>query len=234
MTRTPTLRSLALPLVAVLVFAGVLTAAGMHENEVRLDRFDRATVGDALPPGWDVRPVRGHEAPVTEVVDDPDLGPVLRFRSVSQAAFFGNELDTRLDAGAGTLEWSWRVDRTIPNADLRVPEADDALARVMVVFGDRGLFSRPDILFYTWGNTETVGTDFPSRVSDDLHIIVVRNADDPTGEWVTEERDLLADYRAAFGEDPEPVTAVGFMSDTENLPTEGTSFLGPVVWVPES
>lgn len=234
MTQTRTLRTLALPLLAVLAFAGVLTAAVARDDDVRLDGSDRATVGDALPPGWDVRPVRGHEAPVTEVVDDPDLGPVLRFESASQAAFFGNELDTRLDPAGGTLEWRWRVDRTIRRADLRVPEADDALARVMVVFGDRGLFSRPDILFYTWGNTEPVGTDFPSRVGDNLHIIVLRNADDPTGEWVTERRDLLEDYRAAFGEDPEPVTGVGFMSDTENLPTEGTSFLGPVIWVPES
>ena len=69
-------------------------------------------------------------------------------------------------------------------------------------------------------------------MSDKLHIIVLRNREDPTGAWVTEERDLLADYRAAFGEDPEPVTAIGFMSDTENLPTEGISFLGPVVWEP--
>ncbi len=200
--------------------------------ELRLDRIDRAAPGDKLPPGWDVRPVRGEEPPTTEVVTDSLLGNVLRFESVDQAAFYGNELAEELDPAGGRLRWSWKVGGTLPNADLRAPDADDSLARVMVVFGTGGLFSRPHILFYTWGNAEQVDTDFPSRVSDKMHIVVLRNAEDPTGRWVTEERDLLADFRAIFGEEPDPVSGIGFMSDTENLPTEGVSFLGPVIWEP--
>lgn len=225
-------RSCLVLLVALPATGMAVLGASDPAVDTRLDGIEAAAVGDVLPPGWDVRAVSGEEAPVTEVVTDPEHGKVLRFTSIDQAAFFGNELDTKLNPGTGVLRWNWRVDRTLAGADLDEPDADDALARLMVVFGDRGLFARPDILFYTWGNEETVGIDFPSRVSDKMHIIVLRNREDPTGAWVVEERDLVADYRAAFGEDPEPVTAIGFMSDTENLPTEGISFLGPVVWEP--
>jgi len=212
--------------------AGALGATLVPTDDRRLDGIQSAATGEALPPGWDVRPVSGEEAPATEVVVDPDFGQVLRFESVDQAAFFGRELETRIRAEDGRLSWSWRVERTLPGAELRTPDADDSLARLMVVFGDRGLFSRPHILFYTWGNAEEVGAEFASRVSDKMHIIVLRNDEDPTEAWVMEERDLLADYRAVFGEDPDEVTAIGFMSDTENLPTFGVSYLGPVVWTP--
>ncbi|CAN5652039.1 hypothetical protein BH23GEM3_BH23GEM3_26510 [soil metagenome] len=54
----------------------------------------------------------------------------------------------------------------------------------------------------------------------------------PTGAWVEEDRDLLADYRAAFNRTPEPLSAVGFMIDTDDTGQTAVSFLGPVRWIP--
>jgi len=215
-----------------LLLAGSLVLANPHAGtEQRVDGLDRATVGQALPPGWEVRAVRGFDAPTSRVVADADFGRAMRFEATGEAAFFWGELDSRLDPADGRLAWSWRVDWPVPGADLRVRERDDSPARLFVVFGTRGIFSRPRIIFYTWGNQETPGAHWSSPVDARMHIMVLQNQAAPTGAWVDEDRDLLADYRAAFGRDPEPVSAVGFMIDTDDTGQTAVGLLGPVRWM---
>ncbi|MEO7520346.1 MAG: DUF3047 domain-containing protein [Gemmatimonas sp.] len=215
---------------ACAVFVTSLAAANWAD--VRLDRIGQATVGDALPPGWQVRPVRGQKAPTTRVVQDDTYGQALRFEARGQAAFFGNELKVPIDVSNGRLRWSWRVDKPLANAVLQDAARDDSPARLMVIFGRQGLLARPRIIFYTWGHVEPRGTSFASRASDRLHVIVLRNREDPIGTWMTEERDLNADYRAAFGATSQNMGGIGFMSDTENVPSHGVALLGPVHWMP--
>jgi len=216
---------------ACTVFAASLTAMA-NGAETRLDRIGEASIGDALPPGWRVRPVRGHKAPTTLVVKDDKYGQALRFEARGQAAFFGNELRDALNVSNGRLRWSWRVDRPLTNAVLQDAARDDSPARLMVIFGRQGLLSRPRIIFYTWGSVEARGTSFASRASDRMAVIVLRNRDDAAGTWVTEERDLRADYRAAFNTDLQELGGIGFMSDTENVQSHGVALLGPVHWIP--
>ncbi len=211
----------------------VTSLAAASAADVRLDRIGEAAVGDALPPGWQVRPVRGQKAPVTRVVADDTHGQVLRVEARGQAAFFGNQLKDAIAVSDGRLRWSWRVDRPLENAVLQDAARDDSPARLMVIFGRQGLLARPRIIFYTWGDVEPRGTSFASRASDRLHVIVLRNRQDSIGTWVTEERDLAADYRAAFGSSLQNMGGIGFMSDTENVPSHGVALLGPVHWVPD-
>lgn len=211
----------------------ILVGAAPHAAaELRIDGLDRATVGQALPPGWEVRAVRGFDAPSSRVITDAEVGRAIRFEATGQAAFFWRELESRLDPAGGRLSWSWRVDRPVAGADLRVRELDDSPARLFVVFGTRGILSRPRIIFYTWGNREAPGTHWPSPVDARMHIMVLQDQAAPTGEWIDEDRDLLADYRAAFDRDPEPVSAIGFMIDTDDTGQTAVGLLGPVRWTP--
>jgi len=218
--------------IAVAAAAADRIGAALTPDEIRLDGLDRAVAGQRLPPGWEVRAVRGFDAPTSRVVQDPGIGPVIRFEATGQAAFFWRELDSLLDPAAGRLRWRWRVDRPVAGADLRVRALDDSPARLFVVFGMRGIFSRPRIIFYTWGNQERPGGHWPSPVDARMHIIVVRNHGTPAGTWIDEDRDLRADFRAAFGRDPEPVSAIGFMIDTDDTGQTAVGLLGPVRWAP--
>jgi hypothetical protein len=201
-------------------------------DDLRLDGLDRATAGQPLPPGWEVRAVRSFDAPASRVVEDAEIGAAIRFEATGQAAFFWRELDSRLDPADGRLRWSWRVDRPVVGADLLVRELDDSPARLFVVFGTRGIFSRPRIIFYTWGNQERPGAHWSSPVDARMHIVVLQDHSAPTGAWIDEDRDLLADYRAAFGRDPEPVSAIGFMIDTDDTGQTAVGLLGTVRWAP--
>jgi len=51
-----------------------------------------------------------------------------------------------------------------------------------------------------------------------MYVIVLRNREDPIGTWVSEERDLHADYRAAFGassQDRVQAATLGDMGDND-------------------
>ncbi|MBA4156103.1 MAG: DUF3047 domain-containing protein [Gemmatimonadetes bacterium] len=197
-----------------------------------LGRLEEARIGAALPPGWQLRPVRGVAAPTSQVVADARHGRAIRFDARKQAGFFGIELAEPLDAAGGRLAWQWRVEEPVPGAALRDPARDDSAARFFVIFGRRGLLTPPRMIFYSWGNQEAHGAAWPSRVSGRMHIVVLRNAADGTGRWLAEERDLAADYRDAFGGEPPAVTGIGFMIDTDDTGARAVGMLGPVLWRP--
>ncbi|MDZ7780631.1 MAG: DUF3047 domain-containing protein [Gemmatimonadota bacterium] len=218
--------------VLILSALGMLGAGSAGLDTVRLDRLEEADVGDAHPPGWQVRSVRGVEPPHSEVVEEtghPELDRALRFEAEGQAAFFWLELSESIEPAREKVRWYWKVEDPVDGAHLREPERDDAPARFFVVFGTGGVFSTPEILFYTWGGAaEDVGTHWTYPDEDNFRIMVTRNADDPLDTWLRESRDLHEDYRRTFGGDPEAVTAVGFMIDTDDTGARAASRLGAI------
>ncbi len=52
----------------------------------------------------------------------------------------------------------------------------------------------------------------------------------PARGWRSERRNLLDDYRKAFGEDPPRVSGVAIMTDTDNTGESVTSWYGDVVF----
>lgn len=202
------------------------------DARARLDRMGEAEVGDPIPPGWEVRAVNGYDAPTSRVIEEAESGAISRaihFEARGrQAGFFWLELDTTLDPDTHHLGWSWQVNTPIAGVDLRRPELDDSPARFFVAFGRGGLFSGPKILFYSWGGADDIGDHFTHPNDDSFRVLVLRNARSPLNSWVHEERDLGADYRLVFGEEPPEVTAVGFMVDTDQTGAAAAARLGPV------
>jgi len=48
------------------------------------------------------------------------------------------------------------------------------------------------------------------------------------GQWVAEERDLLADYRLMFGTDPQAANAIAIMTDTDNTGENVEAWYGEI------
>lgn len=47
-------------------------------------------------------------------------------------------------------------------------------------------------------------------------MIAVRSGDAEAGEWRTERRNIVEDYRRAFGKNPPAVMGIAMMTDTDN------------------
>ena len=61
-------------------------------------------------------------------------------------------------------------------------------------------------------------------------MVAVKSGPGAAGQWHTERRNVLADYRAAFGEDPPPVNGVAIMTDTDNTDGAATAYYGNIVF----
>jgi hypothetical protein len=130
------------------------------------------------------------------------------------------------------LHWSWRVDRLPSGADIRQAKSDDYGALLMLLFGRPGLMGEePPTLSYAWtGGTSLSGTVVPSpRHPESMRTIVLRDGQQDLGRFVTERRDLMADYRAAFGsEPPDDIEAVALWSDSDQTEAEVLAYYGEV------
>jgi|GEM_PF-70711 len=149
--------------------------------------------------------------------------------------------------GAGHLVFSWRIDALAEGADLATSEGDDSPVRIVLAFdGDRSrlsprmhrlsemsrLLTGEDLpyatLAYVWSNTDAPGEVVVNRRSDRIRKIVVESGPAHVGRWMTYERDVEADFRAAFGEAPGPLIAVGLMTDTDNTQSRLQAWYGPL------
>lgn len=145
------------------------------------------------------------------------------------------------------LEWRWKVEALIPEADNRIAQREDSPARVIVAF--RGDFERLDFLergrlrlaralsgqelpyatlMYIWSNHHPPETVIHNPHTSRIRMIVVESGGERAGEWVSYRRDLEADYRRAFEEDPADVVAVGLMTDTDNTRTTARAWYGDI------
>jgi hypothetical protein len=112
--------------------------------------------------------------------------------------------------------------------------ADDSPARIVVSFdGDHEKFDFSDRLFYdqfrlftgqqlpyaalmyVWGSRTPKDGIVPNPYTSRIKIIVVESGRDQLGLWLSEQRNVAADFRRAFGEEPGRIISVGILTETD-------------------
>jgi hypothetical protein len=134
----------------------------------------------------------------------------LSIRAEGQRAASGLVLPVNIDVEACPyLEWEWRVEKLQESASLYEADLEDTAASIWVMFGDPepgpwGAITAPKpvpTLRYVWTTDkiqeETI-IDSPSQPGVIRSIVVQGGIVSPLA-WESEQRDLAADYQAAFG-----------------------------------
>lgn len=175
---------------------------------------------------------------------------VLKVDSSSSASTVGLPLKTDISRGA-TLTWRWKISHTLENAAPRTKAGDDYAARVYVFFDvpmeslsfmDRtkiwlarvmtGMEVPTAAICYVWDHREPIGNSFWSPYTKRVRMVVLRNEASGAKTWLTEQRDVAADFKSAFGVDMPRVTGVAVGSDTDNTASRATTWFGDVRFVP--
>lgn len=125
------------------------------------------------------------------------------------------------------LKWSWKIDGTIAAGNARTKKGDDYAARVYVVFPGR-FFWQMRAVNYIWANKLPKGEFVPNAFTANAMLLAVQSGPTKAGQWISEQRDILADYRRMFGEDPPLAGAVAIMTDTDNTGAEATAWYGEI------
>lgn len=184
------------------------------------------TVPDFIQQGWRYYPVKGHTAYKIISMDDR-----LAIQATGAGGAGGLIRTLPADAPAcRTLHWGWRLERLQPSADLTRKEGDDVAASIFVLFGDPGFLSSPNevpTIRYVWSTARhakdavVANPYMPELVKN----IVVRAGPRDSGRWLSETRDLAADFRRAFGRDPDsPVRAVAIFTDNDQTGEPVTAY----------
>jgi hypothetical protein len=83
---------------------------------------------------------------------------------------------------------------------------------------------------YVWSNKLPVDSVVENPHTDRVRMIVVSSGPDGVGEWRRYRRNVLEDYRRAFGEDPWDIVAVGVMTDTDNTRQRARAQYGDITF----
>ncbi|HSI95142.1 MAG: DUF3047 domain-containing protein [Methylophilaceae bacterium] len=150
-------------------------------------------------------------------------------RADSSAAASGLYREVKVDLGkTPILNWSWKVDHVLMGADERTRSGDDYPVRVYVVFSGGLYFWRTRAINYVWSNRQPVDSSWPNAFTGNARMIAVESGASQTGKWINERRDVHADYRRLFGEEPGPIDAVAIMTDTDNTGAAATAWYGDI------
>ena len=126
------------------------------------------------------------------------------------------------------LRWTWKISHTIEGGDEKSKAGDDYAARVYVVFPGR-YFWQMKAINYIWANKLAKGNSISSIYASDSKMVAVESGNSKAGQWIAEERDLLADYRLLFGTDPPEAEAIAIMSDTDNTGGSAEAWYGDII-----
>jgi hypothetical protein len=202
----------------------------------------------ALFPGWEHRRLPAKIwAPFTPV--EVDGRPGLQVKATSSLSLLRTQLPSPHAEPLG-VKFSWWVESLIEGADLADSDASDAPVQLLLAFdGDRALLSARNAMLsellllvtgepmpyasmvYVWANEHPVGTVIRDPRSDRIRYLVVEQGSGNLRKWVHHQRDIHADYRRVFGEEPGPVVGMAIMTDTDNTRTQTRGVFGPVTLV---
>ena len=135
-------------------------------------------------------------------------------------------------ADAPVLEWRWRVDETYSGLDETRKAGDDYPARVYVV-AKRWPSFRSRAINYVWASSQAEGTSWENAFASQFMMLAVRSGQQRLGEWVTERRNVLEDFKQLHGLEPKSIDVLAIMTDCDNAGQSTTAWYGPIRWLEE-
>ncbi len=203
------------------VLLAIATLTGAADETLVIGRF---SAGDLT--GWQSKSFQGQ----TRYVFDEHSGRRALFAD-SQGAASGLYREIRVDLRRTPfLDWSWRVDRVLDGVDERSKAGDDYPARVYVVVSGGAAFWNTRSLVYVWSSNQPVGATWNNAFTDNARVMALRSGTRDAGRWVSEKRDIRADFKRLFGEEIDAIDAVALMTDTDNSRQSATAWYGDIVF----
>ena len=217
-------------------------------SEVVVDRFSKGADPEGLPVGWEALTFKKVPRHTVYTVEEIDQNFCLKADSRDSASGLIRQIE--LDPNDyPILSWRWRVERAIQKGDETRKDRDDYAARIYVTFrydpetagflekirfgGYKALYGDyppKASLNYVWANRLAKGESVPSPYTDRSRMIAVQSGPAGVGEWHSEERNLLEDYRNFFGEDPPLIQGIAIMTDTDNTGETAVAYYDDIVF----
>lgn len=223
----------------------------LHADTGRLlevGKFSTASPADAYPAGWEpltFKKIKKHTA--YSLVEESGT-VVVKAESKSSASGLVRKISIDPQEFP-RIAWRWKVTRVYAAGDVSKKDGDDYPARLYITFeyDPTGLsflekakyeairlfygeYPPVGALNYIWESKAPKGAFVPNPYTDRVMMIVVESGESGLNTWIAEERNLLEDYRRAFGKDPPAISGVAIMTDTDNTGESAVAYYGDIVF----
>ena len=203
------------------VFAGVAFA---------VDRVNVSDFAGGSLVHWETRSFAGD----TEYkIQQRDGKSVLGAKSVGTASAIGRKIKIDLTK-TPYVNWSWKINNTLPNLDEKSKGGDDYAGRLYVVKSGGVLIWNTKALNYVWSGSQPGESRWKNAWNPkNSFLVAVRGPEDSAGEWKTEKRNVREDFMKAFGKDIKQIEGVAIMTDTDNSGLSVTAEYGDIYFTAE-
>lgn len=212
--------------------------------------FSTGKPGTALPTGWTLLKLSSLKRS-TEYKLVEDQGIVVlnaRAEAAASGVLHLASFDIRT---APVMEWRWKISNLIEGADNSVAGKEDSPVRIVLGFdGDKSKLGFRDRtastlaktgsgrelpyaqLIYIWSNAKPVGTVIENPHTKRVEMVVAASGGTGVGKWMTLSRNVVDDFKKAFGEEPGKLTEIGVLTDTDNTNATVEAWYGDIQFVP--
>ena len=199
-------------------------------------RFSEANT--VIPTPWKIEHLDQHVPPTQYALRKWDGVVAIEAKAKKSMALLARSVAVNLKK-TPILCWQWRIDAPVASAEMTRKSGDDYAARVYLTFAvppdqlgfgtrtklrlARSIYGSqvPDAaLNYIWDNRHPVGTLQDNAYTDRARMLVLRSGAAHAGTWIQERRNVLADFRRAFGEIDGELKGLAIASDTDNTGEE--------------
>lgn len=132
------------------------------------------------------------------------------------------------------LKWCWQVSDIHPQLDETTRQGDDYPARVYLARHTGLLPWQVESVNYVWSSNQPIGTQWPNAFTDKARLLAVESGSQYVGQWVSEVRDVRADFTELFGSDPTSIDGIALMSDGDNAGVDATAWFSRLVFSSDS
>ncbi|MCJ7602896.1 MAG: DUF3047 domain-containing protein [Desulfobulbaceae bacterium] len=224
------------------------THAGESADSIVAGNFSQAQDLSRLPDDWQPLTFKNIASHTTyRLVQDHDTTVI---EAVSQASSSGLTRKFPINPLAyPVLSWKWKVANIYEKGDVTKKEGDDYPARIYITFAydadkvglwERVKFNTIKLLYgeyppvnainYIWASKAPQELITPNPYTDRVKMIVIESGSDMLNQWIAEKRDIAADYRKAFGEDPPAISGIAIMTDSDNTGESATAWYGDIIF----
>ncbi len=140
--------------------------------------------------------------------------------------------------------WRWKVSNVYKKGNAKIKKGDDYPLRIYIIFkydpkkasfGEKIKYSAAKLVYgeypphsglnYIWANKQHEEKYITNTYTDKAEMIVLQEGNENVGKWVTEEVNIIDDYKKAFGTSPPDTASIAVMNDSDDTGEESTSYL---------
>ncbi len=211
-----------------------------------LPKFSVEKPRNGMPEGWHFYRIAPYKKNTVYRLENYQGRTVLAANSKTSASGLAVKLNPR-SAQNLWLQWEWKAVREIPQADNSQSQSDDAPLRILVAYDgnksklplkEKLTFEMANLIsgqempyatvMYIWSGKNPVNTILNNAHTSRVKMIVVDSGWDDIGQWRKHERNLAADYKLAYGENPGNIIGIALLTDTDNTKSETRALYGDI------